>query len=159
MLIDLEPMLTGLKDVIIIDKGIKISEDLLNKSSIKKLTNVNFCGKLKRIENLPITLTGNLIGTMILLDDIDLSEVEYDFDIEVDEEIESEYENLIVDNKFNLQDLLWQLIQVEVPSKVHGKNKNNNIHGDGWKLVNEEEINNNNAFRDLDKMLQERSRE
>lgn len=157
MIIDLEPILTGLKDVIIIDEDIKISDDLLNKSSIKKLNNVHFSGKLKRIEDLPITLTGTLAGNMILLDDVDLSEVDYEFSVEVDEEIESEYNDLIVDSKFDLLNLLWQLIQVEIPSKVHGKNRDNNMHGDGWKLIDEDKINNNNAFKDLDKMLQERS--
>lgn len=160
MIIDLEPILSGLNDVINIDEDINISNDLLEKSDIKKINNVHFIGKIKRLADLPITLEGKLNGIMTLLDDIDLSEVEYKFTTEVEEELEDseDYEQLIIDNKLNLTDLLWQLIQVEIPSKVHNENsKINNLSGDGWKLISEEDLNKNNAFSELDKMLQERS--
>ena len=157
MLIDLEPIFSGLKDSLVIDEDIEIPSELLEKSSIKRLNNVHFVGKIKRLDDLPITISGNLTGVMILLDDIDLSEVEYKFDIPLDEELEDEYSELIVNNELNLLDLLWQLIQVEVPSKIHGNNKDIKLSGDGWKLISEEEVSKNNAFSDLDKMLQERS--
>ena len=150
MIIDLEPIFSGLKDSISIDQNINIPDYLLEKSSIKKLKSTKFIGKIKRLADLPITLEGKLSGIMTLLDDIDLSEVDYEFKTEVEE--------LIIDNKLDLLSLLWQLIQVEIPSKVHNKNyKNNNLSGEGWKLITEEELNENNAFSNLDKMLQERS--
>ena len=157
MNINLEPLFAGLKDTIIIDEDIIIPNELLEQSSIKKLNNVHVNAKISRLDDLPITLTGNLTGIMILLDDIDLSEVEYKFDIKLDEDIEEEYSDLIVNNEFNLQDLLWQLIQVEVPSKIHNNNSNKNLSGNGWKLIDEEDIVKNNAFSDLDKILEERS--
>ena len=158
MIIDLEPILSGLKDSIVIDENIIIPKDLLEKSSIKKIKNTHVIAKLKRLEDLPITMQGKLTGTMTLLDDIDLSEVDYEFNIEIDEELENEeYKELIENNKINLLDLLWQLIQVEIPSKVHGKNRTNNLSGNGWRLISEDEINTKNAFSNLDKILQERS--
>lgn len=157
MYIDLEPIFSGLKDSIVIDEDIIISNELLKDSSIKKLNDVHFNGKIKRLEDLPITIEGNLNGSMILLDDIDLSEVEYNFNIEINEDLEEDYIDLIEDNRFDLLSLLWQLILVEVPSKIHGNNINKNISGNGWKLISEEDSVKNNAFSDLDKMLEERS--
>lgn len=157
MYINLEPIFSGIKDSIIIDEDIVISDEYLKNSGIKKLNDVHFNGKIKRLEDLPITIEGNLVGSMVLLDDIDLSDVEYKFNIIVDEDLEEDYSDLIENNNFDLLSLLWQLILVEVPSKVHGNNINNNISGNGWKLISEEDIVKKNAFSDLDKMLEERS--
>ena len=162
MIIDIEQIITGKKDTIVINENIDIPEVLLEKSSIRTLKNVTFEGKVKRLYDLPLTLEGNLKGNMILSDDITLEDVEYNFNIEVEEELENsddELEDLIIDNKLDLLNLLWQLIQVEIPSKVHKNNVDVTMSGNGWKLINEEELNNNknNAFKDLDKLLAERS--
>ena len=162
MIIDIEQIITGKKDSIVINENIDIPEVLLEKSSIRTLKNVTFEGKVKRLYDLPLTLEGNLKGNMILSDDITLEDVEYNFNIEVEEELENsddELEDLIIDNKLDLLNLLWQLIQVEIPSKVHKNNVDVTMSGNGWKLINEEELNNNknNAFKDLDKLLAERS--
>ena len=137
MIIDLEPILSGLNDIINVDEYINIPNDLLQNSSIKKLKDVHFVGKIKRIDELPIAIEGKLTGIMTLLDDIDLSEVDYSFETEIEEELEDndDYEELINDNELDLLNLFWQLIQLEIPSKVHNKNsKNNKLSGDGWKL-------------------------
>ena len=160
MIIDLEPLFSGLNDVINIDEYINIPNELLENSSIKKLKDIHLIGKIKRIDELPITIEAKLSGVMTLLDDIDLSEVDYSFDVDIEEELEDneDYQDLLTDNKLDLISLLWQLIQLEIPSKVHNESSNNKkLSGDGWKLISEEDLNKNNAFSDLDKMLQERS--
>ena len=162
MIIDIEQIITGKKDTIVINENIDIPEVLLEKSSIRTLKNVTFEGKVKRLYDLPLTLEGNLKGNMILSDDITIEDVEYNFNIEVEEELENsddELEDLIIDNKLDLLNLLWQLIQVEIPSKVHKNNVDVTMSGNGWKLISEQDLNNNknNAFKDLDKLLAERS--
>jgi len=164
MIIDIEQIITGKKDTIVINESINIPIELLEKSSIRTLENVTFEGKVKRLYELPLTLEGNLKGKMILLDDITLEEVEYNFNIELEEELENsedELEQLIVDNKLDLLNILWQLIQVEIPSKIHKNDTDITMSGNGWKLISEQDLNNNknNAFKDLDKLLAERSQE
>jgi len=164
MIIDIEQIITGKKDTIVINENIDIPKVLLEKSSIRTLKNVTFEGKVKRLYDLPLTLEGNLKGKMILLDDITLEEVEYNFNIELEEELENsedELEQLIVDNKLDLLNILWQLIQVEIPSKIHKNDTDITMSGNGWKLISEQDLNNNknNAFKDLDKLLAERSQE
>lgn len=156
MIIDIEQIITGKKDTIVINEKANIPITLLEKSSIHALENVYFEGKIKRLDDLPLILEGNLTGKMILADDLTLEEVEYNFNIEVEED--DELENIIVDNKINLLDILWQLIQVEIPSKIHKDNTYPSLSGNGWKLISEEEIKNkNNAFNNLDKLVEERS--
>lgn len=164
MIIDIEQIITGKKDTIVINESIDIPIELLEKSSIRTLENVTFEGRVKRLYDLPLTLEGNLKGKMILLDDITLEEVEYNFNIELEEELENsedELEQLIVDNKLDLLNILWQLIQVEIPSKIHKNDTDITMSGNGWKLISEQDLNNNknNAFKDLDKLLAERSQE
>lgn len=160
MFIDLEPILFGNKDVINIDTNIEIEKSQLTSSDIQELKEVKFIGKVKQIYDLPLTLEGKLNGKMVLLDDICLEKVDYNFDVLVEVELENsdnELEPIIVDNKLDLNKVLWQLILVEVPSKVPTNKKDINLSGLGWRLINEDEVkDNNNAFKDLNKMLEER---
>lgn len=157
MIIDLEQIITGKKEEIFINSNIEIPITLLEKSSICKLKDVYFEGKIKSIYDLPLKLEGILKGTMILKDDVTLEEVEYNFNTPVDEELENdETEQIIIDNKLDLLNIIWQLIQVEVPSKVHKDNTSPLLSGNGWKLISEEDLDNskNNAFKDLDQLLE-----
>lgn len=160
MFIDLEPILFGNKDVINIDTNIEIEKSQLTSSDIQELKEVKFIGKVKQIYDFPLTLEGKLNGKMVLLDDICLEKVDYNFDVLVEVELENsdnELEPIIVDNKLDLNKVLWQLILVEVPSKVPTNKKDINLSGLGWRLINEDEVkDNNNAFKDLNKMLEER---
>lgn len=151
MIIDLEPILSGKKQLIDIDSNLNIPEDLLIKSEIVSLKDVKFVGKIKRlIEN--ITLEAKLEGIMILKDDLTLENVEYNFNIDIEEEIDEE----IVESKFDLIKFIWQFIQVEIPSKIITDRTLDHQEGDGWRLISEDD-NKNYAFKDLDKLIKERS--
>ena len=48
---------------------------------------------------------------------------------------------------------------VEIPSKVRGNaNEDINLEGDGWRLINEDEVHasNNSPFSDLQKLLDDK---
>ena len=150
MIINLEDILNGKKENININTKLNIPDELLVNSEIVSLKELNFIGKIKRlVENL--TLEGNLIGIMILKDDITLENIEYKFNINIEEEIEEIYEN-----KIDLVKNLWQYIQVEVPSKITNNKSISNKQGKGWRFITEED-NKNYAFKDLEKLIKERS--
>ena len=95
---------------------------------------------------------------MILPDDITLEDTEYSFSTEIEEKfIENEDSNdnnlIIMQNKLDITDFLWQNILVEIPMKVKNKkNENLKLQGDGWRLTTEEELekeSNNSPFKDL----------
>lgn len=151
MIIDLEPILSGKKDEIIINTNLDIPSNLLEKSSICGLKEVKFVGKIKRILD-SINIIGQLEGIMLLKDDITINDVEYKFNSEIEEELTEE----ITDSKVDLMNYLWQFIQVEIPSKITTNNKIENIEGRGWRFISGDESNKNYAFKDLDKLINER---
>ena len=136
-----------------IDGLVNIPEELYINTDIVELDNVKFKGYLEAIEG-EITLKGNVNGTMKINDAISLELLDYDFDAEIDEEIENFQQNST--NTLDITDVLWQNIMLEVPLKLTQVESFDEYHGDGWKLVSEDSIENtNNPFKELKDMLGE----
>jgi len=154
MKIDLTNLVTNMIDSININENININNDILKNSNIKKLENVNFVGKITKDYDMNLELSGVISGTMILPDDITLEDVDYEFKIDVLENIEETFK--IEKNTIDILDYLWQNILVEIPLKVRNpKNDNIKLEGNGWRLITEEELENrsNRPFSDLSKLF------
>jgi len=154
MKIDLTNLVTNMIDSININENININNDILKNSNIKKLENVNFVGKITKDYDMNLELSGIVSGTMILPDDITLEDTNYDFKIEILENIEENFK--IEKNSIDILDFLWQNILVEVPLKVRNpKNENIKLEGNGWRLISEEDLENrtNRPFSDLSDIL------
>ena len=136
-----------------IDSSVDIPEELWKNTDIVGLKNVKFSGELEVIED-EITLRGVLSGTMQINDAISLEVLDYDFTTEIEEEIEENLEKST--NTLDITDVLWQNIMLEVPLKLTKVESFDEYHGDGWKLVSEDSIENtNNPFKELKDMLGE----
>ena len=136
-----------------IDSSVDIPEELWKNTDIVGLKNVKFSGELEVIED-EITLRGVLSGTMQINDAISLEVLDYDFSTEIEEEIEENLEKSA--NTLDITDVLWQNIMLEVPLKLTKVESFDEYHGDGWKLVSEDSIENtNNPFKELKDMLGE----
>jgi len=154
MKIDLTNLVTNMIDSININENININNDILKNSNIKKLENVNFVGKITKDYDMNLELSGIVSGTMILPDDITLEDTNYDFKIEILENIEENFK--IEKNSIDILDFLWQNILVEIPLKVRNpKNENIKLEGNGWRLISEEDLENrtNRPFSDLSDIL------
>ena len=152
MQIDITKLLNSYVDVIELDNEINIPNELLSKSLITELKNVNLTGDITIDEEDNINITGKLTGTMILKDDITLAPIEYIFDTEIEEILEKSK------NILDITDVLWQNILVEIPSKVRSTDEDINLEGDGWRVISEEKFNlernkANNPFANLDELL------
>jgi len=126
---------------IVIDDTISFDEEYIKNTPIKKLDNVKVQGKAYYSITNEIVFDCHVEGTMILLDAMDLSEVEYPFNFEISE-ILSENDDEKDQNQLktlDIIDILWQNIVLEVPISVRkDPNKKYNLEGDGWELVDEE---------------------
>ena len=93
-------------------------------------------------------IKANIKGNLILPDSISLEEVKYPFVIEYDDKIE---ENCKKDeNSLDIFQFLWENIVLEVPLQFTRVDDLSKFHGDGWKLISEDELRKqNNPFRDL----------
>lgn len=154
MKIDLTNLITNVVDSINIEQNLIIPEELIKESSIRKLENVIFKGKITKDYDMNLILEGIISGLMILPDDITLEDTEYEFKNEIEENIEEVLQ--INRNTIDLLELLWQNILVEIPLRVRNpKSENIHLEGNGWRLITEEELENrkNCPFSDLSKLL------
>lgn len=166
MIIDLGSLVTNLKESIDIDEYVDVTSIDLSNTSIKKLNNTYFKGKITRISDDTFSINGVLSGTMVLPDDITLEDVDYNYEIQIDENFGENAENNennieIVQNTIDILPFLWQNIIVEIPLKVVGdKSRNKTTQGNGWRLISEDEVNtdNNSPFSDLQKLLDSEGR-
>lgn len=152
MTIDLFNLVVNNK-TINIDSDIIIPNEYLENSGIRRLNNIHFKGNIKKLVDDTYSLEGVLNGTMVLADDITLEDYEYNFTSEIEENIEETSINL--QKTLDITDILWQNILIEVPSKVvSDRNKNLKLEGNGWRLISEDDLsNNNNPLSELEDLL------
>ncbi len=153
MEIDISKLYNHTLSTLDIDKEVIIPEENFNNTDIKGLKNVTFKGNIQNLEEV-FSLKGIVTGTMVLEDNISLDDIDYEFSAEIDEEIEENQENS--SNILDITDVLWQNILLEVPLKLTNVTNFDEYHGDGWKLVSEDSIENtNNPLKELEEMLRE----
>lgn len=91
---------------------------------------------------------GTIKGSMILLDSISLEEVSYPFEVDFDDYLPENYINN--ENTLDIFGFLWENIVLEVPLRFTKVQDLSKYHGDGWRMIREEERRNeNNPFLEL----------
>lgn len=140
-------------DILIIDLvnipkyGLKLDESInfegydLKSVGIEELKDVKLNGSVKINIADEVILKANLSGTMILLDAIDSSKIEYPFNIEIEENLtdNDEYNLEKTQNTLDIMNILWQNIVLEVPMRVVKKeNENVSLQGEGWELISDD---------------------
>lgn len=131
-----------------LDEIVSIPSTYYENSGVKKLDNIKVSGKLYYDPEDNLYASVSIDGTMILNDDISLEEVEYPFSIEYDDILEENLKNN--ENTLDLFEFLWENIVLEVPLKFTKVTNLSEFHGDGWKLISEEESTlKNNPFSQL----------
>ena len=145
-MIDLTNLISGTVDKVKIDEEYDLNgfktKDILEVSKIKVK---GYIGRESDNECYTNLLCN---GKMLILDSISLEEVWYPFSFNIDEPLEELLEN----NEKNLDiiNILWQNIVLEVPLRFSKVEDYKDYHGDGWKLVSEEELSlKNNPFAAL----------
>ena len=141
MIINLFDFIT--KNKIDIEGEVVIPSQMLENSSIRRLSKISFDGSLEKLVDGSFTLLGKITGTMIIPDDITLEDYEYNFTSEIEEKIDETRINL--QKTLDITEDLWQNILVEVPLQaINDKNKNIRLEGEGWRLISEDEVTTSN---------------
>ena len=166
MNIDLTNLIIGVEEEIVIESYLEFSSEMFSGTLIRELKNIMFSGSIEKLCDDTYQLSGKITGVMVLPDDITLENVDYSFESVIEEKF-SEFDNSkeksleIVKNRLDITDFLWQNILVEIPPKiVSEKNRNLTMRGNGWRLVTEEELKNNDSndspFNELYKLIDSR---
>lgn len=116
---------------------VNIPKTYFENSSVKKLDNIKVEGKLYYDPEDNLYADVAISGNMVLADDILLEEVLYPFSIEYNDILDENLKNN--QNTLDLFEFLWENIVLEVPLKFTKVTNLSEFHGDGWKLVSEEE--------------------
>ena len=145
-MIDLTKLYSGAIDELSFDGEYIIPKEKYSSSKILDLKEVEIHNSIiKKIEeDYDISLEIN--GSMKINDSVTLEEVWYPFSIQINEKLDEFIEK---DQKaLDLTEFLWQNIVLEVPLRYTLVSDYESYHGDGWKLVSEEELG-NNPFKTL----------
>ena len=128
------------------NNGIEFNYDVIKDEDLDKrildLTNSKAIGSVYLDSNSSIVLECTFKGTMLIEDSISLDPIPYDFNIEINENLEEMLENYDgcfdnVKNTLDLKQILWQNIVLEVPIS-YTKVSDASLKGDGWELLNGE---------------------
>ncbi len=151
MNIDLIPLYTNQKDKIDISSIYQLPDEYHSPDIIKvnPLTVKGFITLKENEENeLADYIECSITGSVIIEDSISLEEVEYEINTKYDD---FSYENWKKDeNTLDIFSFLWENTVLEVPLQFTKVKDLSKFHGDGWKLISEDERNQtSNPFNDL----------
>lgn len=141
MNIDLTKLIYGGLYKIPISGEIMVSDDMLNGTDIRKISPIKVSGYISNNDE-DYELNINVTGTMILPCARTLKDVEYPFNIDIDEIIGENDDNSleIIQNRLEIFPIIWQYILVDVPLRVlHPDAKEESLEGDGWRLITEDD--------------------
>ena len=153
MNIDLNPLHNNRVNEIDISNTYNIPKEYIYEESVLEANNIDVNGKiyLKEIDEndyLDDYLECTIKGKIKVEDSISLEPIELDIDIEYDDFIDENYKK--DENTLDILQLLWENIVLEVPLQFTRVNDLSKFHGDGWKLISEEELkHSSNPFSDL----------
>lgn len=152
MPIDLSLLNSNTVSEIDISNTYSIPKSYFENMDIISLDNIKVEGKITRQinEDEELCLYANAIidGVMIIPDSISLEEVEYPFHIEYDDYLDENCKNN--ENTLDIFAFLWENIVLEVPLQFTKVSDLSKYHGDGWKLISEDDRNlQENPFSEL----------
>lgn len=140
-MINLVEVLTGTKNNISLDGTYQIDKSYYENSSIINLDNVTVKGSVQKENDDNIYIDVMASSKMCIKDSITLEEIWYPFSFQIRENLSEIIEKN--ENTLDIIELLWQNIVLEVPLRYTTVKDYSKYHGDGWKLVSEEELSNN----------------
>jgi len=158
MNIDITKLKSGYQNYVEIDFNYSFNEDELKGTDLLSLNDVKINGLLESSYD-DYHLDLEVSGVMELPCAITLEPVLYPFSIKIDENIEEFFENEEKkfkkgENIFDIFSIIWENILMEIPMKVVSeKAKNVHMEGEGWKLINDDEIKTNSPFEKLNEIL------
>ena len=129
-------------------------------SIIRKIENIKVTGKVYMASSIDDAdeeedyIKAKIEGDIILTDSISLEPVSYPISIDFDDILEQNCKK--DENTLDIFQFLWENIVLEIPLQFTKVKDLSKFHGDGWKLVSEDELNkSNNPFSDLLKDFEE----
>ena len=144
--IDLSLLQSRTIDELDISGNYLIPEEYYKDTDIKKINDIEVNGYITYDEEEHIKC--NIKGNIVIEDSISLEDIDYPINIEYDDKIEETHKKN--ENILDIFSFLCENIVLEVPLQFTKVEDLSKFHGDGWRLIDEDELNSqNNPFLDL----------
>ena len=154
MNVDLTKLNSRLVTTINIEETVDFSSKIEESKEILDLVDVNVKVAITKNSTNEYVLNATIKGNMIIEDAISLEKLTYPFEAIITEEILEKLENY--ENSIDILEVLWQNIILEVPLRITKVKDLSEFHGNGWKLVSEDDLKEvNNPFKDLKHLIGE----
>lgn len=143
MIVDLTKLRNGIVNYLDIDFVYSFSKEDLKNTEIQRLDNVSIKGYIRKNSLDELEFNINISGIMVLKCSITLKDVDYKFDIEINDTLDRilEENSKKLQNTIDILPIIWENILLEVPIKVVSPNaKLDKTSGDGWKLITEDDL-------------------
>lgn len=141
LIVDLTKLVYGGLYEIPVSGEIIVPNNMLTGTDIIRISPIKVSGYMRNNEE-EYQLEISVTGTMILPCARTLKDVEYPFNIQINEVIGENSDNSleIIQNRLEIFPIIWQYILVDVPLRVlHPDAKEESIQGDGWRLITEDD--------------------
>ena len=131
-----------------------IPKEYYENTGILSLNQIKVEGKIYRgvseddIDEFTDYITCTISGSMTIEDSISLEPIDYPFSTEYDDILEENCKKN--ENTLDIFQFLWENIVLEIPLQFTKVEDLSKFHGDGWRLISEDElVASNNPFSDL----------
>ena len=152
--IDLSLLYSKTIEEISISGKYNLPEEYIDKNLVISVEDIDVDGRIYLGSDEEDRVEATIEGNLIIEDSISLEPVEYPFSIKYDDILEENCKKN--ENTLDIFSFLWENIVLEVPLQFTKVKDLSKFHGDGWKLVSEDElVKNNNPFSDLLKDFKE----
>lgn len=158
--IDLSLLHSKTTEEIDITNTYTIPKEYYESTSVEKIENIKVTGKVYMASSIDDAdeeedyIKAKIEGDIILTDSISLEPVSYPISIDFDDILEQNCKK--GENTLDIFQFLWENIVLEIPLQFTKVKDLSKFHGDGWKLVSEDELTTrNNPFSDLLKDFEE----
>ena len=156
---DLRRLISNIDDEVVIDTTYSFNEEELKGSGLLKLDDVSINGNITKDSLNNLVINVDIKGTMVLPCSITLKPVDYPFNINVNGNIEDMLEEMgkfdkKIQNTLDILPIIWENILMEIPSKVVSPDADDiELSGDGWKLIKDDEKEENLGLAKLKDLL------
>ena len=154
---DISSLKNGTQKELEINESIEFPKEMLKNTEIQRLENVKVKGFIRRIEDDLYHISIKIEGNMVLLCARSLEEVNYPINTTYDKTISEIQENdenqVIFQNSLDIFGIVWENIVLEVPLRVIKEDAEFLKEGNGWNLVDENDIKRDSPFSELKSML------
>lgn len=141
MKIDLTKLIYNNLYKIPVEGEVIVPDEFLEGTEIRRISPVKVSGYISNNEE-EYELDINITGTMVLPCARTLKDVDYPFNIHIDEIIDENDDNSleIIQNRLEIFPIIWQNILVDVPLRVLAPDaEEKSLEGDGWRLITEDD--------------------